>query len=739
MADDLARTVTVTHDLMVKPSTWAACQYAGAQHCPCERVCSTTQRLLGDGVESSDAAQLDKLEEEVCANGFEKVLNTGMATTPRLRDVAAQKNPLPENQRPDGRGAIWNNAEILSILLYTSSDVQGPFRSDMMVGAGRWPVLAATIERALKKQNEAGTTVKENHFACDHVVYHGLHGVNVKDFASLVENDGTFAMTFSIGTVVSASYSRDVSLLFAAGAGGTAAPDHSKGLLLEICCLAHHWPASADVEWCSKFPHEKELIIAPWQHFDPRVGNTGAGAAMTPRSKDGLPATSVAEAVAALESRTDTIALEFMLVALGDSQPPLQTAEDWAAEKAEAEAEGKDGLSRRDVEAFPFLRSKAGDFVLAFRRVDDAGNKGCLVHPSRWRLAIDLKRKRKGWVRSARLQPIKLVEVQVIKVDLRVPSFEECVRQPQIAEGEPPAPRYCKKCKAVFHNKTCAGSHPNFLYTKKIPDGALQEAEPNVPNAHAVAKPEPELEPEPQPEEPELELQPVPGPAPTLSPEVPSNPSVPLTSTLTEPLCYLSLEQETILRVKGLDDMVPELPGWVSQERVSRALFGERGAQLVVDTAEHIGTFVWATEFANVHSTFTFSEPPITVDGEQFSGPEAYFQLQKSFGTPSHDAAKAAMKAITDPIEAWGVGRAHDLRADWDQAKVEVMRTAIRAKFTQSTELRELLLSTGAHPLVQLKPDDQFWGSGRNGRGQNMLGVLLMELRDELKQLYQSI
>ena len=733
---------------MVKPSTWAACRYAGAQHCPCERVCSTTQRLLDASAESSDAAQLDKLEEEVCANGFARVLKTGMTATPRLRDIAAQKKPLPENQRPDGRGAIWNDAEILSILLYTGSDVQGPFRSDMMAGGARWPVLTATIERALKKQNEAGTIVKGNHFASDHVVYHGLHGVNVKDFASLVENDGTFAMTFSIGTVVSASYSRDVSLLFAAGAGGTAAPNHSKGLLLEICCRADHWPASADVEWCSKFPHEKELIIAPWQHFDPRFGNAGAGSAMTPRSRDGKPATSVAEAVAALESRTDTIALEFMLVALEDARPPLQTAEDWEAERAAAKAEGTDGLSPRDVEAFPFLRSRAGHCVLAFRRRGCTQDEyaQCSVDPSRWRLAIDLNRRTKGWIRSSRLQPIKPVEVQVIKVDLRVPRFEECVWQPQIAEGDPPDPRYCKKCKAVFRGKACAKSHPNFNYTKQIPDGAPQQAEPKVPKAHAAAKPEPEpepeleLEPELEPEEleePEPELHTGPGPEPTLSTDTSSNSSVP--STLTEPLLYLSLEQATVLRAKGLDDMVPELPGWVSQERVSRALFGERGAQLVLDTAQHVGTFVWATEFANVHATFAFTESPITVDGERYAGPEAYFQLQKSFGTPSHEAAKAAMKTITNPDEAWAVGRVHGLRADWEQAKVEIMRTAIRAKFTQSTELRALLLSTGAHPLVQLKPDDQFWGSGRNGRGQNMLGVLLMELRDELKQLFQSI
>ncbi len=612
-----------------------------------------------------------------------------------------------------------------------------------MVGGGRWPVLAATIGRALKKQNEAGTTVKGNHFAHDHLVYHGLHGVNVKDFASLVENDGTFAMTFSIGTVVSASYSRDVALLFAAGAGGTAVLNHSKGLLLEICCRADHWPASADVEWCSKFPHEKELIIAPWQHFDPRVGNTGAGAAMTPRSMDGSPARSVAEAVAALESRTDTIALEFMLVALDDSQPPLRTAEDWEAEAAEAEAEGKYGLTRDDKEVFPFLKSKAGDYVLAFRRTNDEHNNN-KVDESRWRLAIDMRRRTKGWVRSSRLQPVKPVEVQVIKVDLRVPNFKECIWQSQIAEGVPSPSRYCKKCKAVFRGNACARSHPNFLYTKNIPVGAPQEAAPKVATIQTAAEPEtePESEPEPEPQlepqqEPEPELQP--RLEPTLPPEAPSNPSVSALTTLTEPLCYLSLEQEPVLRAKGLDDMVPELPGWVSQERVSRALFGDRGAQLVVDTAQRFGTFVWATEFANVHGTFAFTEPPITVDGEQYPGPEAYFQLQKSFGTPSHDAAKAAMKAIIDPIEAWGVGRAHDLRADWDQAKVEVMRTALRAKFTQSTELRELLLSTGTHPLVQLKPDDKFWGSGRNGRGKNMLGVLLMELRAELKQTFQSI
>jgi ribA/ribD-fused uncharacterized protein len=63
-----------------------------------------------------------------------------------------------------------------------------------------------------------------------------------------------------------------------------------------------------------------------------------------------------------------------------------------------------------------------------------------------------------------------------------------------------------------------------------------------------------------------------------------------------------------------------------------------------------------------------------------------------------------------------------------------VMRTAVRAKFTQDDGLAALLRSTGEHPLVQLKPRDAWWGTGADGQGRNALGALLMELRAELQQ-----
>ncbi len=60
------------------------------------------------------------------------------------------------------------------------------------------------------------------------------------------------------------------------------------------------------------------------------------------------------------------------------------------------------------------------------------------------------------------------------------------------------------------------------------------------------------------------------------------------------------------------------------------------------------------------------------------------------------------------------------------------MRQALEAKFTQHDDLRNLLLSTGTAKLVEHTPNDDYWGDGGNGLGKNMLGRLLMEVRDKL-------
>ena len=77
-----------------------------------------------------------------------------------------------------------------------------------------------------------------------------------------------------------------------------------------------------------------------------------------------------------------------------------------------------------------------------------------------------------------------------------------------------------------------------------------------------------------------------------------------------------------------------------------------------------------------------------------------------------------------------------DVAPGWSTTKFDRMRAVLRAKFTQHEDLRALLLSTGDARLVESATTDndvnRLWGEV-NGVGRNILGVLLMELRTELR------
>jgi hypothetical protein len=78
-----------------------------------------------------------------------------------------------------------------------------------------------------------------------------------------------------------------------------------------------------------------------------------------------------------------------------------------------------------------------------------------------------------------------------------------------------------------------------------------------------------------------------------------------------------------------------------------------------------------------------------------------------------------------------------DIVPDWSQIKYDRMRQVLRAKFTQHEDLRQLLISTGGARIVEAgrvaNVVNCTWGEV-NGKGRNMLGVLLMELRTNLME-----
>ena len=72
-------------------------------------------------------------------------------------------------------------------------------------------------------------------------------------------------------------------------------------------------------------------------------------------------------------------------------------------------------------------------------------------------------------------------------------------------------------------------------------------------------------------------------------------------------------------------------------------------------------------------------------------------------------------------------------REGWDSEKVAVMMSVVREKFRQHPDLAAMLLATGNELLVERNSwGDRFWGTDVDGEGENMLGKILMRVRDEL-------
>ena len=131
-------------------------------------------------------------------------------------------------------------------------------------------------------------------------------------------------------------------------------------------------------------------------------------------------------------------------------------------------------------------------------------------------------------------------------------------------------------------------------------------------------------------------------------------------------------------------------------------------------------------EFSN------FARYPILLAGKRWPTSEHYFQAQKFEET----AYQEEIRKEKSPMQAARMGRnrKRPLRKDWESVKVEIMRQAVLAKFTQHSNLRELLLSTGDTRLVEHTTNDTYWGDGGDGTGKNMLGRILMEVREQLRQ-----
>jgi ribA/ribD-fused uncharacterized protein len=125
---------------------------------------------------------------------------------------------------------------------------------------------------------------------------------------------------------------------------------------------------------------------------------------------------------------------------------------------------------------------------------------------------------------------------------------------------------------------------------------------------------------------------------------------------------------------------------------------------------------------------------PIHIDGRTYQSAEHAFQYLKAARKQVAEWIASAPDAFLAAVAGDNLPD-HEIISHWSDRREEFMRAVLCAKFTQHAHLRQLLLSTGDAEIVEWAADDnevnRFW-SKVNGVGENVLGELLMELRNEL-------
>lgn len=136
------------------------------------------------------------------------------------------------------------------------------------------------------------------------------------------------------------------------------------------------------------------------------------------------------------------------------------------------------------------------------------------------------------------------------------------------------------------------------------------------------------------------------------------------------------------------------------------------------------------------------------VDGVTYHTTEQYMMAQKAVLFNDREILDQIM-ATTKPRDYKRLGRMiRNFNNDvWDANKYDIVVKGNQAKFSQNPRLKEFLLSTQNSILVEASRFDKIWGIGldpevarrstiNQWRGENILGCVLMDVRDWLKETY---
>ena len=118
------------------------------------------------------------------------------------------------------------------------------------------------------------------------------------------------------------------------------------------------------------------------------------------------------------------------------------------------------------------------------------------------------------------------------------------------------------------------------------------------------------------------------------------------------------------------------------------------------------------------------------------------YQKAKLF---NDNTSAAKILKVSNPVTAKTLGKdiAGFDKATWASHSSKIVKKALYAKFTQNPALKNSLAETAKRVLVEASAHDTHWGVGlrlsdplledpKMWKGKNILGKLLVEIRDEL-------